>query len=66
MNPDQAQQSSERDQLWASLRVLRAEVDRLAAGEFDPADARQRQIAVVLARIVAAELDYRAREVPAE
>src|SRR5215469_2770083 len=40
---EQAQESSERDQLWASLRALRPEIDRLAAGQFDSSD-RQRQI----------------------
>ena len=65
MDPDEAQDISERDQLWASLRALRAEIDRLGAGEFDGSD-RQRQVLVLLARIVAAELDYRARAAPAE
>jgi hypothetical protein len=63
MGPDQAQESSERDQLWASLRALRAEIDALAAGELEPTD-RQRQLVVVVARIVAAELDFRARDGP--
>jgi hypothetical protein len=60
MDPEQAQESSERDQLWASLRALRPEIDRLAAGQFDFSD-RQRQIISVLARIVVAEMDYRAK-----
>jgi len=46
-------------------RALRAEIDRLGTGEFDGSE-RQRQILVLLARIVAAELDYRARTAPAE
>ena len=58
MDPEQAQESSERDQLWASLRALRPEIDRLAAGQFDSSD-RQRQVIAVLARIVVAEMDYR-------
>jgi hypothetical protein len=61
MDPEQAQESSERDQLWASLRTLRPEIDRLAAGQFDSSD-RQRQIITVLARIVVAEMDYRAKD----
>jgi hypothetical protein len=65
MGPEQAQESSERDQLWASLRALRPEIDRLAAGQFDSSD-RQRQIISLLARIVAAEMDYRAKEASPE
>ena len=64
MDPISAQESSERDQLWASLRALRAEIDRLAAGEFTGAD-RQKQLVAVLARIVAAEMTFRAREAEA-
>jgi len=60
MDPNRAREIAERDQFWAALRALRAEVDRLAAGEFD-AD-RDRQFVVVLARIVAAELDFRDRD----
>jgi hypothetical protein len=65
MEPGQARECSERDQLWASLRALRPEIDRLAVGEFDASD-RQRQIVTVLARIVAAEMDFRAKEAPPE
>ena len=64
MDPMSAQESSERDQLWASLRALRPEIDRLAAGEFDGSD-RQKQLVVVIARIVAAEMTFRAREAEA-
>jgi hypothetical protein len=65
MDPNAARESSERDQLWASLRTLRPEIDRLAAGEYDDSE-RQRQIVVLLARIVAAELNFRAREAAPE
>lgn len=61
MEPLQAQETAERDQLWASLRALKPEIERLAAGDFDGSD-RQRQLVVVLAQIVAAEMTYRARE----
>lgn len=61
MNPDQAREGAERDQLWAALRGLRAEVDRLAAGGFEPTD-RDRQLVLILARIVLAELDFRDRD----
>ncbi|HJU09670.1 MAG TPA: hypothetical protein VJ728_02275 [Candidatus Binataceae bacterium] len=65
MDPEQAQDSSDRDQLWASLRALRPEIDRLAAGQFDSSD-RQRQIVSVLARIIVAEMDYRAKDASLE
>lgn len=65
MDPEQAQESSERDQLWASLRALRPEIDLLAAEQFDSSD-RQKQIISVLARIVAAEMDYRAKNASPE
>jgi hypothetical protein len=61
VDPKQAQESAERDQLWATLRALRPEIERLAAGELESSD-RQRQIVVLLARIVAAEMDFRARD----
>jgi hypothetical protein len=52
--------------IWInSLRALRPEIDRLAAGQFDSSD-RQRQIISVLARIVVAEMDYRMKEAPPE
>jgi hypothetical protein len=59
MNPDEAQETAERDQLWASLRALQPQIERLAAGEFDGSEV-QKQLVVVLARIVAAEITYRA------
>jgi hypothetical protein len=61
VDPDQAQESAQRDQLWASLRALRPEIDRLAAGEWEATE-RQRQVVLLLARIVAAEMDFRQRE----
>ena len=65
MDPMSAQETSERDQLWASLRALRPQIDRLAAGEFDGSELQQ-QMVVVLARIVAAEMTFRAREAAPE
>jgi hypothetical protein len=60
MDSSEAQETSERDQLWASLRPLRPEIERLAAGEFDGSE-RQRQLVGILAQIVAAEMTFRAR-----
>ncbi len=61
MDSNQAREVSERDQLWASLRALRPEIDRLAAGTTGSPE-RDRQLVTLLARIVAAEMDYRARD----
>ena len=61
MDEDRIRESAERDQLWASLRALKPEFEKLAAGEFDGSE-RQRQLVIVLARIVAAEMTFRARE----
>jgi hypothetical protein len=61
MAPEQVQESSDRDQLWASLRALRPEIDLLAAGLFDASD-RQRHLVRLLARAVAVELSLEARE----
>lgn len=57
MDQEELKAVAERDQLWASLRELKEEIARLAAGETDGSD-RQRQLGILLARIVAAELDY--------
>jgi hypothetical protein len=60
MGPERAQEISERDQLWASLRALRPDIERLAAG--DPAAGEWRDPLIkLLARIVIAELDFRAQ-----
>jgi hypothetical protein len=61
MDQDHAQEISERDQLWASLRALRPEIDRLAAGEFDDSE-RQRKLVLLISRIVTAEMDFRLRD----
>ena len=65
MEPNRAQEISERDQLWASLRALRPEIGQIAAGALDGSE-RQRHVIVLLARIVSAEMDYRARDAAAE
>jgi hypothetical protein len=61
MDPDHLQASAERDQLWSSLRALRPEIERLADGTFDGSE-REQQLVRLLARIVAAELQFRAEE----
>lgn len=64
MDPMQ-QEISERDQLWASLRSLRTEIEHLAAGGFDGSD-RQRQVISILARIIVTEVDFRERYAESE
>ncbi len=61
MEPDRAQETSERDQLWASLRALRPEIDAIAAGRLEPTE-RHARVVLLIARIVGAELDFRARD----
>ncbi len=65
MNPDEAREISDRDQLWASLRALRPEIDQVARGEFEATE-RQLKVIMLLARIVAAELSYRDRDADGE
>jgi hypothetical protein len=65
MDPDRLQEIAERDQLWASLRAIRAEIEHLARGPFDGSP-RQQELAVLLARIVAAEIQFRENDAVAE
>ncbi|WP_020473881.1 hypothetical protein [Zavarzinella formosa] len=65
MEADKAREISERDQLWASLRGLRPEIDALAAGEFDQSP-RQQQVMMILARVITAELSFRERLISSE
>jgi hypothetical protein len=59
MEPDHVQASAFRDQLWASLPALLPEINRIAKGEFDGSE-RERQLIQVLAKVVTAELQFRA------
>ncbi len=58
-DPEYNQAVAERDQLWASLRRLLPEIERLAEGQSDGSD-RERQLMQLLARIVVSELAFRA------
>ncbi len=60
MEPERAQESAERDQLWASLRQLRPAIEALGDGRLAETD-QERQLIQLVVRIVLAELDYRAR-----
>jgi len=63
MDADRAQAVSERDQLWASLRALLPEIERIAQGHFELTE-RERQVVSILARITVAELAFRAEGNP--
>ena len=65
MDSDHAQELSERDQLWASLRPLRPEIEQLAAGHLEPSE-RQERLLIIVSRIVLAEMDYRSRDASEE
>ena len=54
-----------RDQLWSSLRVLLPEIRLLAEGQLGDGP-RERQVIQLLARVVAAELQYRAENAEPE
>jgi hypothetical protein len=60
VDPEDLQASAERDQLWASLRQLRTDLDDLASGNFTGSE-RERHVIQLMARIILAELDFRAQ-----
>ena len=59
MTPERLQATAERDQLWAGLRRLLPEIAQLGQGLFEGTE-RERQLVQLLARIVTAELNFRA------
>jgi hypothetical protein len=61
MDHEQIQAIAARDQLWSSLRSLLPEIEQLANGHWE-GSARELQIVQVLARIITAELRFRAEE----
>ena len=61
MDPDKAQAIAARDQLWASMRLLLPEINELAQGRSSGSE-RERQVIQLLARVVSAELGFRADE----
>lgn len=65
MEPDKAQEIAARDQLWASFRLLQGDIEQLAAGTFDNSE-RERQVIQLLARVVVAELNFRAERAESE
>jgi len=58
MESKQSEETSERDQLWDSLRGLLPEIRRLAQQELTGTE-RETMLVTLLARIVCAELDFR-------
>jgi hypothetical protein len=65
VDPNYLQAVAERDQLWASLRPLMPEIERLACGEWTDSP-RERQLVQLLSRIVVAEMRFRAENPEAE
>jgi hypothetical protein len=61
MDPDRLQAIAARDQLWSSLRTLIPAIEQLANGSFDGSEP-ERQLVHLLAKIVTAELQFRADE----
>jgi hypothetical protein len=65
MDADELQEGAARDQLWASLRALVPEIALLADGHFTGSE-REQQLVQLLARIVASEMEYRAKRAESE
>ncbi len=61
MDADHLQTVAARDQLWASLRQLGPEIQALSQGQFSGTD-RERVLVQLIARIVEAELKFRAED----
>jgi hypothetical protein len=59
MEPEDIQAIAARDQFWSSLRALLPEIERLAQGELTGSP-REQQLIQILARVVVAELQFRA------
>lgn len=59
MDQEDLQAIAARDQFWSSLRVLLPEIERLANGELEGTQ-RELQLMQMLARVVVAELNFRA------
>jgi hypothetical protein len=65
MDAEHLQAIAARDQLWSSLRVLLPEIKQLAAGTLGDTE-RERQVVHLLARVVVAELQFRAERAEPE
>jgi hypothetical protein len=58
MNPDKAQETAEREQLWANLPKLRPMIEALAGGAFVGTEHEQKLVQV-LALVITTELKFR-------
>jgi hypothetical protein len=65
MDREHIQAIADRDQLWSSLRTLLPEIEQLAKGDYG-ATPREQQLMQVLARVVVAELKFRAENAEAD
>jgi hypothetical protein len=65
MDSEHLQAIAARDQFWSSLRALLPDIEPLAAGHFEDSP-RQRQVIQLLARVVVAELQFRAEHAEPE
>lgn len=65
MEPDRAQETADRDQFWATIRILKPAIEKLAAGEFANTDT-DRQVIQLIARVVVTELNFRAKQAEPE
>ena len=61
MDADELKAIAARDQFWASLRVLLPEIETLAAGNLGNT-LREQELVQLLARVVVAELRFRAEQ----
>ncbi len=61
MEPDKIQAVAARDQLWASLRQLQPDIERLGQGGFEQTE-RDLRLVQLIAQIVQAELRFRAEQ----
>lgn len=61
MDAERLKAIAARDQFWASLRVLLPEIESLAAGNLGTT-LREHELVQILARVVVAELHFRAGE----
>ncbi len=65
MDADDLQAIAARDQFWASLRALLPEIRQLSEGHFGGTQ-REQQLTQLLARVVLAELTFRAERAEPE
>jgi hypothetical protein len=65
MKPENLLASAARDQFWATIRVLQPAIEKLAAGQFENTET-DRQVIQLIARVVVAELNYRAERAEPE